>query len=233
MALRQKTTPNLGVQAKRGWCLMFVDDAVGAPRTNPPRTPSAQAAWNVENRNGNTRGGEPPVGVWVPIFFSFNSGQYVGLGHVAWAFNHGNGWIEIHDSETRTGARSVYRNIQEVLSWFGRQSPVYLGWSYWVDGVQAVEEFTPPVTNNTGRIERKGTATVISNFALPVCNEPTQASPAIALYEKGQSFNYDSYQINDGFVWLSYVSFAGVRRYVAEGPHDGRKDTVWVTGGVG
>lgn len=231
MALRQKTTPNLGVQAKRGWCLMFVDDAAGAPRVNPPRTPSAQAAWNVEQKNGNTRASEPPVGVWVPIFFSFNSGQYVGLGHVAWAFNHGNGWIEIHDSETRTGARSVYRNIQEVLSWFGRQSPVYLGWSYWVDGVQAVEEFTPPPTQQSSG-QKKGTATVTVD-TLNVRNEPSTNAAVVAQYGRGQTFNYDSYVIANGFVWLSYVSFAGVRRYVAEGPHDGRKDTVWVTGGVG
>lgn len=234
MAFLQKKSPNLNVVALRGWCLKFVDDAVGAPH----RQPTAQKAFDVENRNGNIVGGEPPIGVWVPIFFSLTRGVYSGLGHVGWAFNHGNGWIEIHDSETRTGARAVYRNIGEVVRWFGNHGPQYLGWSKWVDGVEVVQEFTPPPAqvpvglDMGGRKLAKGVARVTSPFALPVSSEPTQASPAVAFYQPGQTFNYDSYIVNDGFVWLSYISFSGVRRYIAEGPNDGNKNNVWVSGGV-
>lgn len=228
MAIRQIATPNLNVPATAGWCLKYVDDAVKAPN----RQPTAQAAWNVENKNGNTRTGEPPIGVWVPIFFSLAKGDFAGLGHVAWAYNHGNGWIEIHDSETATKRRAVYTNIAQVTAWFGAFGCTYLGWSYWVDGVRAVEDYTPATTQPaTGRIEKRGTATVTANY-VPICNEPTNASPEIARYGKGQSFNYDSYQINDGFVWLSYISYSGVRRYVAEGPADGNPSNVWLVGGV-
>jgi len=227
MPVRQKTTPNLGAPATRGWCLKFVDDAVSAPN----RKPTAQAAFNTEKANGNIREGEPPVGVWVPIFFSLNKGAYAGLGHVAWAFNHGNGWIEIHDSETRPGARAVYRNINEVLAWFGNFAPQYLGWSYWVDGVQAVEDYVP-ASNMTGqRVAAKGTATVLVD-ALNVRNEPNNEAAIAAVYGKGQTFNYDSYIVADGFVWLSYLSFSGVRRYIAEGPDDDNDNNVWVSGGV-
>lgn len=228
MAIRQKTSPNLSVQAVRGWCLKFVDDAVNAPN----RQPTAQKSYDIESKNGNIRTGEPPVGLWVPIFFSLTKGAYAGLGHVAWAFNHGNGWIEVHDSETRPGARPVYTNIGQVLAWFGAYAPQYLGWSYWVDGVQVVEDFTPPPSNNGQRIAHKGTATVLVD-ALHVRNEPNNDTAVIiATYSKGQVFNYDSYQIADGFVWLSYVSFSGVRRYIAEGPDDGNDSNVWVSGGV-
>lgn len=234
MSVIQKTWPNLTVNALRGYCLKFLDDGVNAPN----RQPTAQKSYDIENKNGNTRTGEPPIGVWVPIFFSLNKGSFAGLGHVAWAFNHGNGWIEIQDSETRPGARAIYRNIQEVLNWFGNHGIVYLGWSYWIDGVKMVEDFTPQVPapiptglQNTGRIAAKGTAKVTVD-ALHVRNDPSNDNAVIATYVAGQTFNYDSYQVNDGFVWLSYVSNSGVRRYIAEGPNDGNDANVWVSGGV-
>lgn len=37
----------------------------------------------------------------------------------------------------------------------------------------------------------------------------------IGSYSKGQGFNYDSKKIANGYVWLSYISYSGVRRYVA------------------
>lgn len=51
-------------------------------------------------------------------------------------------------------------------------------------------------------------------------------------YKKGNTFNYDSYIIADGYVWLSYVSYGGLRQYVAEGPYDGKKSNTYVSGGV-
>jgi hypothetical protein len=228
MPLRQKATPDLGVSAIRGWCLKYVDDGVKAPA----RQPSATAAYNVENRSGNIRTSELPIGIWVPLFYALTKGPYVGLGHVQWGFNHGNGWIEIHDSETRTGARAVYRNINEVLAWFANHGPKYLGWSLWVDGVQVVEEYTVPAPQaSTGRTDKSGRATVTVNL-LNVRNEPNDNGAVVAQYTRGQVFNYDSYIISDGFVWLSYVSYSGVRRYVAEGPADGNASNVYVSGGV-
>lgn len=227
MAYKQLTVPTLTVPAMRGWCLKYVDDSVKATK----RQPSAQISYNVAANSGLTRAGDPPVGVWVPIYFSLNTGPYAGLGHVAWAFNHGGGWIEVHDSETRTGARSVYRNIQEVLTWFGRQNPKYLGWSLWVDGVSVVQEYTPAPAPVVGLKPAKGTATVIVP-QLNVRNTPDTNSVVVAQYSKGQSFTYDGYCIKNGYVWLSYISNSGVRRYVAEGPYDGKKSTVFVRGGV-
>lgn len=228
MAIRQLVTPKIDVAAIRGYCLKYVDDGVNAPS----RQPTATAAYNVERANGNTRAGDPPVGVWVPIFFSLPNYPQGNLGHVAWAYNHGNGWIEIHDSETQPGARPVYTNISQVTAWFGKYGCTYLGWSYWIDGVRLVEDYTPATTQpTTGLTPKKGTATVTANY-LPICNAPTNASPEVARYVKGQSFNYDSYQVNDGFVWLSYLSNSGVRRFVAEGPADGNSNNVWVSGGV-
>lgn len=228
MAYRQVRTPSLGVAARRGWCLAYVDDAVKAPK----RQPTAQTALNVERRNGTLRKGTPPVGLWVPIWFSLSKGPFKGLGHVAWAFNHGDGWVEIHDSETRPGARPEYRNIKGVLNWFGNHGITYQGWSTWVDGAQIVQEYTPKKkVKSTRRKKAKGTARV-SVDVLNVRNKPNDNSKIVAQYTKGQTFNYDSFQIADGYVWLSYVSYSGTRRYVAEGPANGNARDVYLTGGV-
>ena len=77
----------------------------------------------------------------------------------------------------------------------------------------------------------KGTA-VVTVDELNVRNAPTTSSSVQALYSRGDKFNYDNWCANDGYIWLSYLSYSGVRRYVAEGPDDGKDDTVYVTGGV-
>lgn len=65
---------------------------------------------------------------------------------------------------------------------------------------------------------------------LPISADTEVDSPALGYYTRGIGFNYDGYIADNGYVWLSYVSWAGPRRYIAVGPNDGRADTVWGTG---
>lgn len=65
---------------------------------------------------------------------------------------------------------------------------------------------------------------------LAVSGDTTEESPALGWYPRGSGFNYDGYIAANGYVWLSYVSWAGPRRYIAVGPNDGRSDTTWGTG---
>ena len=134
MAFRQLRAPNINRGARRGFCLVYAREVVGAPAQQP----TAQKAYQVEKNNGNVRNEIPPVGLWVPIWFSLTVGPYKGLGHVAWAYNHGN-YVEIHDSEVHGGARPVYTSIAQVLSWFGKSGIQYLGWSTWINGAHIVE----------------------------------------------------------------------------------------------
>lgn len=90
---------------------------------------------------------------------------------------------------------------------------------------------TPQPAPNTARLSAKGTATVLVD-TLNVRNSPTTKSKVVGTYKKGQKFNYDSYQINDGYVWLSYVSWTRQRRYVAEGPNNNNPKDIYVSGGV-
>jgi phage tail sheath gpL-like len=52
----------------------------------------------------------------------------------------------------------------------------------------------------------------------------------MAQYKKNQYINYDSYIDINGYRWLSYISFSGVRRYVAQRSLD--KKRTFVKGGV-
>lgn len=65
---------------------------------------------------------------------------------------------------------------------------------------------------------------------LPISADTEVDSPALGYYTRGNGFNYDGYIADNGYVWLSYVSWAGPRRYIAVGPNDGQADTTWGTG---
>ena len=65
---------------------------------------------------------------------------------------------------------------------------------------------------------------------LPISADTEVDSLPLGYYTRGSGFNYDGYVAANGHVWLSYVSWAGPRRYIAVGPNDGRSDTTWGTG---
>ena len=48
--------------------------------------------------------------------------------------------------------------------------------------------------------------------------QPLLANPDVSYYEAGMSVNYDKVVNNDGYTWLSYLSYSGHRFYVAIAP---------------
>lgn len=83
----------------------------------------------------------------------------------------------------------------------------------------------PP--KSAGRLARRGSA-VVTTAVLNVRDKPSLKGKVVAQYKAGQKFNYDSYQDAEGYRWLSYVSYSGHRRYVAQG----KGKTAYVKGGV-
>jgi LysM repeat protein len=143
--IRQVTTPNIYLDAWRGWCLKYVDDGIGATQ----RQARAIYSYRVELANGNIRTGDLPVGVRVPGFLNMTQGDYVEYGHVFWILKNEDGSIQIDDSEVHGGARAPYRRIAELLAWFRAQAPVYLGYSLWIDGQQVAEEYEETIPDPT------------------------------------------------------------------------------------
>lgn len=131
----QVVTPNVNVPGYSGGCLQYVDDGV-----NPPnRQPTAQRSWEYAVETGVAHPNEePPNGVWVPVYYSIDNGQWAGYGHVAWYYSDGNK-TTIYDSEFGAGMRSApYSSGAELFQYMGWQMHYY-GWSEAVDGLRIVK----------------------------------------------------------------------------------------------
>ncbi|MFH6737150.1 SH3 domain-containing protein, partial [Streptococcus suis] len=61
------------------------------------------------------------------------------------------------------------------------------------------------------------------NQTVTIRNHPSRSGGVVGQYNSGESFSYDSYVVNDGHIWLSYVSYSGERRYVAWRVQNGTK----------
>ncbi|MFS0946551.1 SH3 domain-containing protein [Enterococcus casseliflavus] len=57
--------------------------------------------------------------------------------------------------------------------------------------------------------------TFYPNTTVNVRDYPSTKGNVVSRYTAGESVNYDSYVINDGYIWLSYIAGSGSRRYVA------------------
>lgn len=139
MPCRNTITPNINVPAQRGWCLKYVDDGINAPA----RKPSAKASYDQEKKNGNITF-DLPVNVWLAGYLAFTKGAYTELGHVFWIYQHSDGRVEIHDSESASGARKPYGSLAELLAWFGAYAPQFIGYTHGIDGVHLVEWYEEP-----------------------------------------------------------------------------------------
>lgn len=71
----------------------------------------------------------------------------------------------------------------------------------------------PTPTNNTGSsIASSGSYQFTERVSIKV--EPKISAPELAYYEAGNTVNYDKTLQADGYVWISYLSYAGNRRYI-------------------
>ena len=86
--------------------------------------------------------------------------------------------------------------------------------------IQLVEE------NNLNKFDNKSNVNIITEYKengkatvitdkLFIRNEPTTKSQIVDWYVRGEQFYYDKVIINDGYYWTSYISYSGIRRYVA------------------
>ena len=65
------------------------------------------------------------------------------------------------------------------------------------------------------QIHLSETGTFYPNTTVNVRTYPSTSGTLIAQYTSGESVVYDSYIINEGYIWLSYISYSGSRRYLA------------------
>ena len=71
----------------------------------------------------------------------------------------------------------------------------------------------PTPTNNTGSsLASSGAYQFTERVSIKA--EPKMSAPELAYYEAGNTVNYDKTLQADGYVWISYLSYAGNRRYI-------------------
>lgn len=219
-----------------GWCMAFVEQSVGQFYVYG----TAKEGWSkVKGKHK----GQPPAGVWVPLWYS----GYYNQGHVLWAkFNkNGSGTAYTTPRSHKPYADKITfssnANLTAQLKKGWSSDTEYLGWSEYVGSAQivkkdpnvlvkSIKKVVSKLTLNK-RVSRRGTATVTAKV-LNVRDKASTKGKVVATYKKGEKFKYDSYIITNGYVWLSYIGKSGKRRYVAEGPFDGKKSTVYLKGGI-
>ena len=76
---------------------------------------------------------------------------------------------------------------------------------------------TVPVQNATRHnLPASGSYTFTARTGIKT--QPLVANPDVSYYDSGMSVNYDKVVNNDGYTWLSYLSYSGHRFYVAVAP---------------
>lgn len=89
-------------------------------------------------------------------------------------------------------------------------------------------KYTAPKPTST--LTRKLGRALVLVEKLNVRDKPSTKGKVVAQYKRRQTFFYTHYIKNEGYTWLSYISWTGKRRYVAQASRDGK--TKYVKGGV-
>lgn len=80
------------------------------------------------------------------------------------------------------------------------------------------------VKATAGKLKDERATFTVHVTLLNVRDKPSIKGKVVAQYGKGMSLNYDSVYVADGYIWVSYISRSGVRRYIACGVAQGNRN---------
>ena len=166
---------------------------------------------NIENLSNlgfdvhitNVSGGDKAIqGVSVPV----------------WTAKDGQDDLVWHQADRQSdGSYKVRINVSDHKSEAGE----YIVHLYYVQDGKMVgiggTSTTVPVQNATRHnLPASGSYTFTARSGIKT--QPLVANPDVSYYDAGMSVNYDKVVNNDGYTWLSYLSYSGNRFYVAITP---------------
>ena len=166
---------------------------------------------NIENLSNlgfdvhitNVSGGDKAIqGVSVPV----------------WTAQNGQDDLVWHQADRQSdGSYKVRINVSDHKSEAGE----YIVHLYYVQDGKMVgiggTSTTVPVQNATRHnLPASGSYTFTARTGIKT--QPLVANPDVSYYDSGMSVNYDKVVNNDGYTWLSYLSYSGHRFYVAIAP---------------
>ena len=156
---------------------------------------------NVSDQNG-------VLGVSVPIW-SEKNGQDDIIWYNATRLNNGNYKVNVSLTDHKNE-----RGLYNVHLYYVETNGKLVGVGGTTYTVPAKVEETHTTTSYS--LPDSGTYTFKERTGIKA--EPRVASPELAYYDAGMSVNYDKVVNNDGYTWLSYLSYSGHRFYVAIAP---------------
>ena len=166
---------------------------------------------NIENLSNlgfdvhitNVSGGDKAIqGVSVPV----------------WTAQNGQDDLVWHQADRQSdGSYKVRINVSDHKAEAGE----YIVHLYYVQDGKMVgiggTSTTVPVQNATRHnLPASGSYTFTARSGIKT--QPLVANPDVSYYDSGMSVNYDKVVNNDGYTWLSYLSYSGHRFYVAVAP---------------
>ena len=166
---------------------------------------------NIENLSNlgfdvhitNVSGGDKAIqGVSVPV----------------WTAQNGQDDLVWHQADRQSdGSYKVRINVSDHKAEAGE----YIVHLYYVQDGKMVgiggTSTTVPVQNATRHnLPASGSYTFTARTGIKT--QPLVANPDVSYYDSGMSVNYDKVVNNDGYTWLSYLSYSGNRFYVAITP---------------
>ena len=166
---------------------------------------------NIENLSNlgfdvhitNVSGGDKAIqGVSVPVWTA-KDGQDDLVWHQADRQSDGSYKVRINVSDHKAEAGEYIVHLYYVQD--GKM--VGIGGTSTTVPVQNATRHTLPASGSYTFTARTGIKT-----------QPLVANPDVSYYDAGMSVNYDKVVNNDGYTWLSYLSYSGNRFYVAIAP---------------
>lgn len=104
------------------------------------------------------------------------------------------------------------------------------GWFYPPYEQGGTQTVTTPASNEIELIPEIGTF-IVGEAPINVRRAPSLDGEIVAVYQPGQSVNYDSKGSANGYRWISYIGGSGIRNYIAIGQTDeaGNRISLWGT----
>jgi len=126
--------------------------------------------------------------------------------HVAWVVGVNGENVEIEEYNYGYTNRYNHRFIPR------NSASGYIHFKDLKGGNTSIPDAPTPTNNTGGSLASSGSYQFTERVSIKA--EPKMSAPELAYYEAGNTVNYDKTLQADGYVWISYLSYAGNRRYI-------------------
>ena len=126
--------------------------------------------------------------------------------HVAWVVGVNGENVEIEEYNYGYTNRYNHRFIPR------NSASGYIHFKDLKGGNTSIPDAPTPTNNTGGSLASSGAYQFTERVSIKA--EPKMSAPELAYYEAGNTVNYDKTLQADGYIWISYLSYAGNRRYI-------------------